>query len=230
MTLHIAALASGKGTNVAAIMKSIERGSLDARVVLVLSNRPGAPVLDKARDAGVPVWTRDHRDYSDREAFDREMLEEIRKAGADTVVLAGYMRMLSAAFVSAFPNRMLNIHPAILPSFPGLLSTEDAINYGVRVSGATVHFVDDLMDHGPVIIQAVVPVTPNDTGETLLPRIRALEHRIYPQALQWLAEGRLSVADRRVHLSAAKVPHVQHASTGDGSFGPWMVSPPLEGF
>lgn len=230
MTLRIAALASGNGTNVAAILRCIEKGRLDAKMELVLSNRPQAPVLDKARAAGVPVWARDHREYPDREAFDRAMLEEIRRTDADTVVLAGYMRLVSPVFLRAFPDRVLNVHPAILPSFPGLLSTEDAIEYGVRVSGATVHFVTEQTDHGPVIIQAVVPVTPNDTGESLLPRIHALEHRIFPQALQWLAQGRLSIHGRRVHLHAAKVPHAEQASTGIGPLGPWMVSPPLEGF
>lgn len=228
MTLRIAALASGTGSNLAAIMDAIGRKQLDARLELVLSNNPGAPALERARAAGIPVWARDHRRYPDRETFDRDLLEAIRDCGADTVVLAGYMRLLSPFLIHAFPGRILNVHPALLPSFPGLHGAEAAIAYGVRFSGATVHFVDEVMDNGPVIIQGVVPISVVDTEESLLPRIHAIEHRIYPQALQWLAEGRLRIEGRRVHLLPGKAPSVASASTGDGPLGPWMISPPLE--
>lgn len=230
MTLRIAALASGTGTNVAALLARIEDGRLDARMAVVLSNRPDAPVLARAQAAGVPVWAADHKAFPGREAFDRAMLAAIRAHGADTIALAGYMRLLSPAFIQAFPGRILNIHPALLPSFPGLRGAEDALAYGVRFSGATVHFVDEQTDHGPVIIQGAVPVTATDTAETLLPRIHALEHRIFPQALQWLAENRLRVEGRRVHVRAAKTTRPALASCAEGPLGPWMACPPLEGF
>lgn len=230
MTLHIAALASGTGSNVAAIVRCIQEGLLDARIVLVLANKTDAPVLDKARSAGIPVWARNHTDFAEREDFDRHMVAAIGEAGADTVVLAGYMRLLTPGFVRAFAGRILNVHPAILPSFPGVHGGADALRYGVRLTGPTVHFVDEEMDNGPVIIQAAVPALCTDTPETLMPRIHALEHRIYPQALQWLAEGRLRVEGRSVHLLPGKTPNTEAASIGRDQFGPWMVCPPLEGF
>ena len=230
MTLHIAALASGSGTNVNAIIAAIEKGGLDARMCLVLSNKTDAPILEKAAGRAIPVWTRDHRDFPSRDAFDQAMLAEIRETGADTIVLAGYMRLLSPAFIRAFPERILNIHPALLPSFPGTHGGRDALDYGVRFTGATVHFVDEIMDNGPVIIQAAVPISPNDTLDSLMPRIHSLEHRIYPQALQWLAQGRLKVSGRRVTLLPARQPRIALASQGQNALGPWMVSPALEDF
>jgi phosphoribosylglycinamide formyltransferase-1 len=230
MTLRIAALASGTGSNVAAVIDSIRAKRLDARLDLVLSNNPGAQVLEKAGAQGVAVRVCDHRDFPGREQFDRELLAAVKDSGADTVVLAGYTRLLSPVFVRAFPGRILNIHPALLPSFPGLDGAGDALAHGVRFSGASVHFVDEIMDNGPIIIQAVVPVSSIDTKDSLMPRIHALEHRIYPQALQWLAEARLKIKSRRVHLLPGKIPHVLPATSGSGSLGPWMVNPALEGF
>lgn len=200
MTLTIAALASGTGTNVAAIQQAIASGSLDARIALVLSNNPDAPVLEIARKAGIAVWAKDHRLFADREAFDVELKDAIISSGADTVVLAGYMRMLSAHLVQAFAGRILNIHPALLPSFPGIHGIRDAIGRGVRLTGVTVHFVDEKMDHGPIIIQAALPVRADDTEDSLAPRIHALEYRLYSQALQWLAENRLRIEGRAVRL------------------------------
>lgn len=225
MTLTIAALASGAGSNVAAILRCIENGSLDARAALVLSNNPAAPVLRIAEKAGVPVWARDHRQAPCREEFDAALLDAIRASGADTVVLAGYMRMLSAPFVRAFGGRILNIHPSLLPSFPGVSGIGDAIERGVRFTGVTVHFVDEEMDHGPIIIQAAIPVNVDDTVDSLAPRIHALEHRVYPQALQWLAEDRLRIEGRTVRL----LPPKTQAARGDAAPEPWMVHPPLEG-
>jgi len=224
MTIHIAVLASGSGSNLAAIIKSIAAGRLEATVKLVLSNKIDAPVLDIARQNGIPVWARDHREYESREAFDEDMLKAIRAGGADTIALAGYMRMLSSMFVKAYKGRILNIHPAILPSFPGVSGYADAVKYGVRIIGCTAHFVDEQMDHGPVIIQAAMPFGPNDTTESGMARIRALEHRIYPQALQWLAGNRLFVEGRRVRLRAA----TEVATSQTGPLGPWIVCPPLE--
>jgi len=226
--MQLAVLASGAGSNLAAIIKSIAGGRLEARVKLVLSNKPDAPVLNIARQHGIPVWTHDHGEYESREAFDAAMLEAIRASGVDAVALAGYRRLLSPMFVKAYAGRILNIHPAILPSFPGLNGYADALDYGVRFTGCTVHFVDEKMDHGPIIIQAVVPFGPNDTAESVLARLNALEHRIYPQALQWLAKNRLSVEGRRVRLQAARFPMTEAASSQTGPLGPWMVCPPLE--
>ena len=240
MTLNIAALASGRGSNVAAILAAIESGKLDARMVLVASNNPEAPVLAMAQSKGIAVWAESHKAFADRASFDTALAQAITAAGADTLVLAGYMRILTEGFVRRFAGRILNIHPALLPSFPGAHGGPDALAYGVRVTGATVHFVDEIMDHGPVIIQGVVPLSGNDTENQLMPRIHALEHRIFPQALQWLAEGRLHLDGRRVRL--APQPHKetpalheseeQHplATTGRGEHGPWLVSPPLESF
>jgi phosphoribosylglycinamide formyltransferase-1 len=230
MALRIAALASGAGTNVAAILACIQKNKLDARLDLVLANNPDAPVLKLARAEGLAVWAADHRDFSDRAAFDREMLAAAKAAGADTIVLAGYMRLLSTFFIRAFPGRILNIHPALLPSFPGVHSLADALAHGVRFTGATVHFVDDIPDNGPIIIQAVLPVDPSETGESLLRRVHALEHRIYPQALQWLAEGRLEMENRRVRLLPGRTPAAGQASSGGDERGPWLISPELEGF
>lgn len=229
MTLQLAALASGEGTNVAAIIKCIESGRLEARMCLVLSNNPDAPVLEKVRARGIRVWAEDHRAYPDKESYDREMIRVIREAGADTVALAGYMRILGPEFIRAFPGRILNIHPAILPSFPGKTGAKDTIEYGARIAGTTVHFVDEKVDHGPVIIQAAVPVGPNDTEESLVPRIHALEHRIYPQALQWLARNRLEIQGRRVHLKAGRFPSPHSATVSSAQPGGiWMICPALE--
>lgn len=228
MTLTIAALASGTGSNVAAMLRCIENGSLDARIALVLANTTTAPVLRIAEKAGVPVWARDHRQAPSREEFDADLLDAIRASGADTVVLAGYMRMLSAPFVRAFAGRILNIHPSLLPSFPGVTGIKDALGRGVRFTGVTVHFVDEEMDHGPIIIQAVVPIAADDTADSLASRIHALEHRVYPQALQWLAEDRLRIEGCTVRLLPGQGPAV-HASSDGTSPTPWMVYPPLEG-
>lgn len=230
MTLQIAALASGTGSNISALQKHIEEGRLDARICLLLSNNPEAPVTAMAGEKSIPVWARRHQDYPDRASFDRDMLAAVKDCGADTVVLAGYMRILSGFFVRAFSGRILNIHPAILPSFPGAHGGRDALAYGVRLAGPTVHFVDELMDNGPVIIQAAVPVGCNDNETDLLPRIHALEHRIYGQALQWLAQDRLRIIGRRVELLTDSGLPCRMASCGDGELGPWLVSPALEGF
>jgi len=230
MTLQIAALASGTGSNVSALQEHIEASRLDARICLLLSNNPQAPVTTMAREKNIPVWARSHKEYPDRASFDHDMLTAIRQSGADTVVLAGYMRILSDFFVRAFPGRIMNIHPAILPSFPGAHGGRDALAYGVRLAGPTVHFVDELMDNGPIIIQAVVPVGCNDAEADLMPRIHALEHRIYAQALQWLAQDRLLIVGRRVELLPDGERSCRAGSCGENESGLWLVSPALEGF
>ncbi len=221
MTLNIAVLASGNGSNLQAILDGCAQGVLDVDVRLVLCNRADAYALKRAETAGVAACCLPHADFPDRESFDAAVVEAIRSAGADTVVLAGYMRLLSSVFLSAFPGRVINVHPAVLPAFAGAKGAADAVAYGVKLSGCTVHFVDEVMDHGPVIIQAAVPVREDDDVDALQQRIHALEHRIYPQALQWLAEGRLSLRDRVVSLAPGSRPRAPHD-------GDWLVWPPLE--
>ena len=226
MTLKLAVLVSGSGSNLQSIIDAVGRGALEADIKLVLSNNPEAYGLTRAADAGIQALALDHRAFADRAAFDQAMIEAIREAGADTVALAGFMRRVTPAFLEAFPGRVLNIHPALLPSFPGVHGQRDAADYGVRVSGCTVHFVDEKVDHGPIVIQAVVPAYPEDDGDSLGRRILALEHRIYPQALQWLAAGRLEVAGRKVNVRGAEFARAVIDANGD-----YMVSPGLdEGF
>ncbi len=203
MSLRLAILASGNGSNAQAMFDAVERGALDADIRLVLSNRPGARVLERAAARSLPLRCLDHTLFPDRAAYDRALAETIRKAGADTVALAGYMRLLSPDFLAAFPGRVLNIHPALLPAFPGVHGAADARAWGVKVSGCTVHFVTDEMDCGPIIVQACVPAFQDEDAEALQNRIHGLEHRVYPQALQWLAEKRLSLDGRRVLLAPA---------------------------
>lgn len=225
MALPIAVLVSGSGSNLQSIIDRTLAGVLDARIALVLSNKPEAFGLERARKHGIPALALPHGDYPSREAFDAAMVAAIREAGAEAVVLAGFMRMLTPVFLSAFPGRVVNIHPALLPSFAGTHGARDAADYGVKIAGCTVHFVDEIMDHGPVIIQAAVPALASDDGDALARRILALEHRIYPQAIQWLAKGRLVLADRKVHVTppppGQAVPPAEIPATA-------LVSPPLE--
>lgn len=226
MPLKIAIIASGSGTNAQAMFDHIRAGRLDCEVVLVASNRPGARVLDRARAFGAPVLELDHTAFPDRESFDARLAAAVRASGADMVVLAGYMRLLTPAFLQAFAGRVINIHPALLPSFPGTHGARDAQAWGVKITGCTVHFVDEEVDHGEVIIQAAVPALPGETEDALLDRIHALEHRIYPQALQWFAEGRVRREGRQVFIAPATRPLAPVPA--HGGEGAWLVSPPLE--
>lgn len=225
MGLNIAVLASGNGSNLQAIIDRIHSGVLNADIRLVLANKPEAYALTRAKQAGIQTAVITHTDFADRETFDKAMIAAIRAAGADTIVLAGFMRMLTPTFLEEFSGRVINIHPAILPSFPGIRGAADAHEYGVKVTGCTVHFVNEVMDNGPVIIQAVVPVNAGEPLETLEHRIHSLEHRIFPQALQWLSEGRISIQGRTVHLTPSPKAsnHLSAAPTGE-----WLVWPPLE--
>jgi len=221
VALPIAVLVSGSGSNLQALIDRVESGALEARIALVLSNKPDSYGLQRARAHGIPSLCIPHADYVDRLEFDRAMIRAIRDAGAETVVLAGFMRMLSAEFLKAFAGRVLNIHPALLPSFPGVRGQRDAADYGVTLAGCTVHFVDELMDHGEVVIQAAVPAYPDDDGDSLAERILALEHRILPQAVQWLAAGRIQVKGRKVHVTPTGI---QRATSPANA----LVNPPLE--
>ena len=193
----IVVLISGRGSNMEALLAA----RLPAAVSAVISNNPDARGLETARGRGIAVATVDHRRFGSRESFDNALGQEIDRYGPDLVVLAGFMRVLSDGFVKRYAGRLVNIHPSLLPAFPGLHTHRRALEAGVRVHGCTVHFVTTVLDHGPVIIQAAVPVLPDDTEETLAARVLAEEHRIYPQAVRWFCEGRVSVTpDGRVRV------------------------------
>lgn len=198
--LRLGALASGGGTNLQSIIDRCNDGSIAAEIALVISNNPESGALTRAREAGIPCLCIDHRGYTSREKFDRAVVTALQEAGVELVVLAGFMRLISDVFLEAFPGRIMNIHPALLPAFPGLHVQRKALEYGARFSGCTVHFVDGGVDTGPIVIQAVVPVLDGDTEETLAARILQQEHRIYPRAIQLFAEGRLRVEGRRVRI------------------------------
>jgi len=198
--LRIAVLASGSGSNLQAIIDRSIAGELDTEIVLVISNNPDAGALTRAKQAGIRHMCIDHRQFATRSEFDRTVVAELQAAGAELIVLAGFMRIISDVFLAAFPARIINIHPALLPAFPGLHVHRKALEYGARFSGCTVHFVDGGVDTGPIIIQAAVPILETDTEDSLAARILEQEHKIYPQAIQWFAEGRISIEDRRVKV------------------------------
>jgi phosphoribosylglycinamide formyltransferase-1 len=203
----IAVLVSGSGSNLQAIIDSSEAGEIPAKVGVVLSNKADAYGLVRARNHGIPAEAVDHRSFESREAFDSRVVEVIRSYGAELVCLAGFMRVVTPVFLRAFPGRILNIHPALLPSFPGTHGPMQALRYGVRFSGCTVHFLDEGVDTGPIIAQAVVPVYEDDTEDTLAARILAEEHRLYPMAIRLFLEGKLEISGRRVFtLGTARVP------------------------
>lgn len=196
----IAVLCSGDGTNLQAILDAIRQRRLRATVAAVISDRPSARALDRARRAGVPARVVDGSDYSSREAYDRALAGVIRHSGARWIVLAGFMRILTRGFVRQFAGRILNIHPALLPAFRGAHAIRDALAYGVQVTGVTIHLVEAEVDHGPVIAQIPVPVRPNDTEATLLARVHCVEHVWYPRVIQWAISGRLRVRRRGVQI------------------------------
>jgi len=198
--ITVGVLISGAGTNLQAIIDRAADGSLDCRLAVVVSNRAGAPGLQRAARAAIPTRVIDHRGFATREAFDAALVDALRAAGVELVVLAGFDRLVTRVLLNAFPNRILNIHPALLPAFKGLHAQRQALAYGVRISGATVHFVDEAEDHGPIILQGAILVAPDDTEETLAQRILDVEHTIYPAAIQLFAEGRLVIEGRRVRI------------------------------
>jgi phosphoribosylglycinamide formyltransferase-1 len=191
--IALGVLVSGGGTNLQAILDAIAAKTLDARVCVVISNVAGARALARAEKAGVACVVLDHRAYADRAAFDAAIVTELRARGADYVVLAGFMRLVTPTLLDAFPMRVVNVHPALLPAFPGVDAQAQALRYGVRVSGCTVHFVDAGTDTGPIVAQAIVPVLEGDDEESLRVRILAQEHALLPTVLQWCAEGRVTV-------------------------------------
>lgn len=198
--LRIGVLASGGGTNLQAIIDGCQAGSLAAEIAVVITNNPGAGALARAGQAGIKTLCINHRDFSQREDFDNAVVNALRDNKVDLVVLAGFMRIITQTFIAAFPERIINIHPALLPAFPGLHVQQQAIDYGARFSGCTVHFVDGGVDTGPIIMQAVVPIMPEDTADTLAARILEQEHKAYPRAIQLIAEGRVHVDGRKVSI------------------------------
>ena len=180
----IAVLCSGQGTNFHAILGAVKRGRLRARVAVMITDNPGAPALERALKARVPAVLIPPRRFRTRESFDRALARVIEKSRAKVIVLAGFMRILSPGFVRRFRGRILNIHPALLPAFPGAHAVRDALRAGAKVTGVTIHFVDEQVDHGPILLQERVPIRARDTEETLLRRIHRLEHRLYPAAIQ----------------------------------------------
>lgn len=198
--LQLGVLVSGGGTNLQSILDAVGGGALDADVRLVLSNRPKAGGLERARAAGVPALAISHRRFETREAFDAALVAALEEHGVEWVALAGFMRVLTPTFLRAFPGRVVNIHPALLPAFPGVEAQHQAWEYGVKIAGCTVHFVDDGVDTGPILGQVAVPVLDDDDAERLRQRILVEEHRLYPRVLQWIAEGRVVRDGRRTRL------------------------------
>lgn len=198
--ISLVVLISGRGSNLQAIIDAIQSGELPARISAVISNCAGAYGLERAHRAGIPTEVLDHRSFRSRRDFDQALAALIDRYSPDLIVLAGFMRILTPEFVQRYLGRMLNIHPSLLPAFPGLHTHERALEAAVTEHGASVHFVTEQIDGGPVIIQAIVPVLPGDDAETLAERVLALEHRIYPLAIRWLAEGRLRLAGDTVWL------------------------------
>ena len=213
----IGVLISGGGTNLQAIIDAIEAKKLDAEICVVLSNKADAYGLARAKQHGIATAVLDHKSFASREDYDQAVVDVLRARSVELVILAGFMRLLSPVFIKASSNRIMNIHPSLLPAFPGLHVQKKALDHGVRFAGCTVHFVNEECDEGPIIIQAVVPVYPDDDEATLAARILKQEHRIYPRAIQLYAEGRLRVTGRKVLVDGL---------SRDES--PVLVLPPLE--
>lgn len=196
----IGVLCSGRGSNLASIIDAVERGDIRAEIAVVLADKADAYALTRAREHGIPDVAVVRKAYAAREDFERALLEQLHAHGVTLVVLAGFMRILSPLFVRAYAGRILNIHPALLPSFPGAHAHRDALAYGVKVSGCTVHFVDEGTDSGPIILQAAVPVAEGDTEDSLAARVLKEEHRIFPAAIRLYVDGRLRIDGRQVHI------------------------------
>jgi len=198
--LNLGVLASGRGSNFQAIIDEIEKGGLNAKIQLLIVDNSNAYAIERAKTYGIEYLIIRPKEFSSKDDFYLKVAEELKKRNVGLVVLAGFMRIVGKPLIDAFPNRIMNIHPAILPSFPGLHGQRQALEYGVKISGCTVHFVDEGMDTGPIIIQAAVPIYHDDTEETLSERILKLEHKIYPQAIRLFSEGRLEVNGRIVKI------------------------------
>ncbi|MBN3033328.1 MAG: phosphoribosylglycinamide formyltransferase [Candidatus Saganbacteria bacterium] len=198
--LNLGILVSGRGSNLQAIIDACEGGKIPAKVAVVISNDPAAAGLERAKKHNIPAVVFEPKNYKDKNTYELEIVKELKKHNAQLVCLAGYMRIVGAVLLEHFPRRIINIHPSLLPSFPGLRAQRQALDHGVTVTGCTVHFVDAGCDTGPIIIQSAVPVKENDTEETLSARILEQEHQIYPLAIEFIAKDRLKIEGRRVKL------------------------------
>jgi phosphoribosylglycinamide formyltransferase-1 len=196
--VRVGVLVSGRGSNLQALLEACARPGFPAQIVVVISDRERAPALERARAAGVEARFLNPKDFADREAFDAALVTELQARAVGLVCNAGFMRILSAVYVRTFAGRALNIHPSLLPAFPGLHAQRQALAHGVKMAGATVHFVGDEVDNGPIVLQSAVPVLADDTEDTLAARILVEEHRLYPEAVRLFAEGRLRIVGRRV--------------------------------
>ncbi|EDP76617.1 phosphoribosylglycinamide formyltransferase [Hydrogenivirga sp. 128-5-R1-1] len=215
--LKLGVLVSGRGSNLQALINGIEEGKIDASIELVLSDNPEAFALERCRKHGLEHGVVRRKDFSTKKEFEEELAIKLKEKGVELVVLAGFMRILSGNFLRHFPDRVINIHPSLIPAFQGLHAQRQAVEFGVKFSGCTVHIVDESVDGGPVIVQAVVPLLPEDTEDTLSQRILGYEHRILPQAVQWFAEGRVNIKGRLVEVREAR-------------YGTLPVNPELEKF
>ena len=203
--LRVGVLASGRGTDFQSLVDARDRGDLPVDLAILICNVPGAPVLERAKKANVPALVVDHRPFGkDREGFEREVVKGLRNARTDLVVFAGFMRLVTPYFVGQFPMRIMNIHPSLLPAFPGTHAQRDALQAGMKVTGCTIHFVDASLDGGPIILQKAVPILEDDTEETLAARILEQEHVFLPVAVRLFAEGRLKVEGRRVRIDTRR--------------------------
>jgi len=200
VTCRLGVLLSGSGTNMENIARHIEEGKLDASIEVVISDRKDAYGLVRAKKRGIRAVFVDPASFPDRESYDRELVRILEEHRVDLVILAGYMRLVSKPFLEAFPMKVMNIHPALLPAFPGTSGVADALEYGVKVTGVTVHFVDEGVDTGPIILQEAVPVLPTDDVDTLHQRLHQVEYRLYPEAIRLFCQGRLKVEGRKVRI------------------------------
>jgi len=198
--VNIGVLASGRGTNLQAIIEAIEEGKIEGEIKVVISDNPDAYALKRAQQYHIDTRYIDFKEFNNREDYDKEIIKTLKEKKIDLVVLAGYMRILNPYFIRTYKNKIMNIHPALLPSFPGLHAQEQAVEHGVKVSGCTVHFVDEGVDSGPIILQKAVEVSDDDTEESLAEKILKEEHQIYPRAIQLFSEGRLFIKGRRVFI------------------------------
>lgn len=199
--VNIAVLCSGYGTNLQAIIDKAASGHIPAKIAIVVSDNKNAFALERAKIAGIDTLVLDKKNFKSREDFDREVSANLEKNKVELVVLAGFMRLLSPYFIKKYKNRIINVHPALLPAFKGMRGIKDALEYGARVTGSTVHFVDEELDNGPIILQSAVEIKPDDTEESLLERVHAEEHRIYPEAIKLFVEGKLKIEGRKVVIS-----------------------------
>lgn len=200
LMINIGVLVSGRGTNLQAIIEAIEEGKIEGKIKIVISDNLDAYALKRAEQHNIETQYINHKEFKNREDYDKKIVETLENKEVELVVLAGYMRILSSYFIKAYKNKIINIHPALLPSFPGLRAQKQAVEYGVKISGCTVHFVDEGMDSGPIILQSAVEVSEDDTEESLAERILKEEHQIYSQAIQLFSQGRLIIKGRKVFI------------------------------